>query len=177
MERKLIEEINLLESKKLIINLNIVAIVIVLVLTVLGLTFSGGFEIANGFEGVIWLCLGYLLSLVIHEGVHGIFFKAFHPEGKVKFGFKNGMAYATSPGSFYTKSQFFIISIAPFIVLTGLFIFLRFLGVNEAVIYLIFALHTSGCVGDFYYCILLLNRPTGILVEDTEKGINFYSEG
>ncbi|MBC1863104.1 DUF3267 domain-containing protein [Listeria welshimeri] len=177
MERKLIEEINLLESKKLIINLNIVAIVIVLVLTVLGLDFSGGFEIANGFEGVIWLCLGYLLSLVIHEGVHGIFFKAFHPEGKVKFGFKNGMAYATSPGSFYTKSQFFIISIAPFIVLTGLFIFLRFLGVNEAVIYLIFALHTSGCVGDFYYCILLLNRPTGILVEDTEKGINFYSEG
>ncbi|MBC6130401.1 DUF3267 domain-containing protein, partial [Listeria booriae] len=102
MERKLIEEINLLESKKLIINLNIVAIVIVLVLTVLGLAFSGGFEIANGFEGVIWLCLGYLLSLVIHEGVHGIFFKAFHPEGKVKFGFKNGMAYATSPGSFYT---------------------------------------------------------------------------
>ncbi|MBC1700382.1 DUF3267 domain-containing protein [Listeria welshimeri] len=177
MERKLIEEINLLERKKLIINLNIVAIVIVLVLTVLGLAFSGGFEIANGFEGVIWLCLGYLLSLVIHEGVHGIFFKAFHPEGKVKFGFKNGMAYATSPGSFYTKSQFFIISIAPFIVLTGLFIFLRFLGVNETVIYLIFALHTSGCVGDFYYCILLLNRPTGILVEDTEKGINFYSEG
>ncbi|MBF2444317.1 DUF3267 domain-containing protein [Listeria welshimeri] len=177
MERKLIEEINLLERKKLIINLNIVAIVIVLVLTVLRLAFSGGFEIANGFEGVIWLCLGYLLSLVIHEGVHGIFFKAFHPEGKVKFGFKNGMAYATSPGSFYTKSQFFIISIAPFIVLTGLFIFLRFLGVNEAVIYLIFALHTSGCVGDFYYCILLLNRPTGILVEDTEKGINFYSEG
>ncbi|MBC1288191.1 DUF3267 domain-containing protein [Listeria welshimeri] len=177
MERKLIEEINLLESKKLIINLNIVAIVIVLVLTVLGLAFSGGFEIANGFAGVIWLCLGYLLSLVIHEGVHGIFFKAFHPEGKVKFGFKNGMAYATSPGSFYTKSQFFIISIAPFIVLTGLFIFLRFLGVNEAVIYLNFALHTSGCVGDFYYCILLLNRPTGILVEDTEKGINFYSEG
>ncbi|MBF2358559.1 DUF3267 domain-containing protein [Listeria welshimeri] len=177
MERKLIEEINLLESKKLIINLNIVAIVIVLVLTVLGLAFSGGFEIVNGFAGVIWLCLGYLLSLIIHEGVHGIFFKAFHPEGKVKFGFKNGMAYATSPGSFYTKSQFFIISIAPFIVLTGLFVFLRFLGVNEAVIYLIFALHTSGCVGDFYYCILLLNRPTGILVEDTEKGINFYSEG
>lgn len=177
MERKLIEEINLLENKKLVINLNIVAIVIVLVLTVLGIVFSGGFEIVNGFVGVVWLCSGYLLSLVIHEAVHGIFFKTFHPEGKVKFGFKNGMAYATSPGSFYTKTQFFIISIAPFVVLTGLFLFLRFLGVNEAVVYLIFALHTSGCVGDFYYCILLLNKPAGILVEDTEKGINFYSEG
>lgn len=177
MERKLIEEINLLENRKLLINLNLVAIVIVLVLTVLGIVFSGGFQISNGFEGVFWLLLGYFLSLVIHEAVHGIFFKAFKPSGKVKFGFKSGMAYATSPGSFYTKTQFFIISIAPFVVLTGLFIFLRFLGVNESVVYLIFALHTSGCVGDFYYCILLINRPVGILVEDTEKGINFYSEG
>lgn len=177
MERKLLEEINLLENRKLIINLNLVAILIVFVLTVLGVVFSGGFEISNGFTGVFWLLLGYFVSLIIHEAVHGIFFKAFCPEGKVKFGFKSGMAYATSPGSFYTKSQFFIISIAPFVVLTGLFIFLRSLGVNEAVVYLIFALHTSGCVGDFYYCILLINKPTGILVEDTEKGINFYSEG
>ncbi|MBC1482203.1 DUF3267 domain-containing protein [Listeria sp. FSL L7-1509] len=177
MERKLVEEINLLENKKLIINMNIAAIIIVLVLTVLGIVFSGGYVISNGFEGIIWLFLGYFVSLIIHEAVHGIFFKAFQPSGKVKFGFKKGMAYATSPGSFYTKPQFFIISIAPFVVLTGLFLLLRFLGVNEAVVYLIFALHTSGCVGDFYYCILLLNKPAGIVVEDTEKGINFYSEG
>ncbi|AEO02731.1 TPA: DUF3267 domain-containing protein [Listeria monocytogenes] len=177
MERKLIQEINLLENKKLVMNLNIVAIAIVLILTVLGIVFSGGFAITNGFMGIIWMFGGYAVAIVIHEAVHGIFFKAFRPEAKVKFGFKNGMAYAGSPGAFYTRAQFFIISIAPFIVLTGLFIFLRFLGVNEAVLYLIFALHTSGCVGDFYYCILLINQPAGIVVEDTDKGISFYSEG
>ncbi|MBC2153152.1 DUF3267 domain-containing protein [Listeria innocua] len=177
MERRLVQEINLLENKKLVMNLNIVAIVIVLVLTVLGIVFSGGFQITNGLAGVMWLGVGYVVVIVIHEAVHGIFFKAFRPESKVKFGFKNGMAYAGSPGAFYSRAQFFIISIAPFIVLTGLFIFLRFLGVNEAVLYLIFALHTSGCVGDFYYCILLINQPAGIVVEDTDKGISFYSEG
>lgn len=127
MERKLIQEINLLENKKLVMNLNIVAIAIVLVLTVLGIVFSGGFAIMNGFMGIIWMFGGYAVAIVIHEAVHGIFFKAFRPEAKVKFGFKNGMAYAGSP-DIYTRAQFFIIWIAPFIVLTGLFIFLRFLG-------------------------------------------------
>ncbi|WP_149808138.1 DUF3267 domain-containing protein, partial [Listeria monocytogenes] len=97
--------------------------------------------------------------------------KAFRPEANMKFGFKNGMAYAGSHGAFYTRAQFFIISIAQFIVLTGLFIFIRFLGVNVAVLYLIFALHTSGCVGDFSYCIFLINMPAGIVEEETDKGI------
>lgn len=96
MERKLIQEINLLENKKLVMNLNIVAIAIVLILTVLGIVFSGGFAITNGFMGIIWLFGGYAVAIVIHEAVHGIFFKAFRPEAKVKFGFKNGMAYAGS---------------------------------------------------------------------------------
>ncbi|EHD1589205.1 DUF3267 domain-containing protein [Listeria monocytogenes] len=177
MEKRLIEEINLLENKKLLMNLNITAVIMVFVLLILGCVFSGEFEILIGFQGIAWVCSGYLVALVIHEGVHGVFFKVFQPKGKVKFGFKKGMAYATSSGSFYTKLQFFVVSIAPFVVLTALLIFLRFLGVNEVVLYLIFALHTSGCVGDFYCCILLMNHPAGILVEDTEKGINFYSKG
>ncbi|EAD3146343.1 TPA: DUF3267 domain-containing protein, partial [Listeria monocytogenes] len=59
MERKLIQEINLLENKKLVMNLNIVAIAIVLILTVLGIVFSGGFAITNGFMGIIWMFGGY----------------------------------------------------------------------------------------------------------------------
>ncbi|EHM8257667.1 DUF3267 domain-containing protein, partial [Listeria monocytogenes] len=84
MERKLIQEINLLENKKLVMNLNIVAIAIVLILTVLGIVFSGGFAITNGFMGIIWMFGGYAVAIVIHEAVHGIFFKAFRPEAKVK---------------------------------------------------------------------------------------------
>ncbi|MBA5845186.1 DUF3267 domain-containing protein, partial [Escherichia coli] len=71
-----------------VMNLNSVAIAIVLILTVLGIVFSGGFAITNGFMGIIWMFGGYAVAIVIHEAVHGIFFKAFRPEAKVKFGFK-----------------------------------------------------------------------------------------
>ena len=67
--------------------------------------------------------VAYFILIIIHELIHGAFFKLFDPKGKVKFGFKNGVAYATSPHSFYSKGKFAIILLAPFLgISVGLFL-------------------------------------------------------
>ncbi|MGJ8730804.1 DUF3267 domain-containing protein [Listeria aquatica] len=69
------------------------------------------------------------LLLLIHEGIHGLFFKLFSETGsKVIFGYKNGLLYASSPNSFYSRNQFIWISIAPFFFITSILTILFFLG-------------------------------------------------
>ncbi|WP_370622734.1 DUF3267 domain-containing protein [Paraliobacillus ryukyuensis] len=106
--------------------------------------------------------------------MHGLFFKLFKPSAKVKFGFKSGMAYATSPGSMYNKSQFFTIIIMPFILISFMLFIIFLFGVNGMFLYFLFAMHAGGCIGDFYFCYLIVKQKEDIYIEDTEKGINLF---
>ena len=36
------------------------------------------------------------------------------------------------------------------------------------------SLHTAGCIGDVYFCILVLLTPKGTLIEDRGVGLVFY---
>ena len=57
-------------------------------------------------------------TLVIHELIHGLFFKAFAPDRPVKYGFHWYALSATSPGTKYSKGKFLWIGIAPFVFIT-----------------------------------------------------------
>ena len=175
---KLINHVNLIENKKAVLWLNIASI------PVMGL-FFGMFlllarmkptpSIDTSVIDLIIQVLCLVIVIVIHELIHGLFFKLFHPAGKVKFGFKNGMAYATSPDSFYSKGQFSVIALAPFVLLTGTLLGLYFAGSLSAPAFIfISTLHAAGCVGDFYLIYLILKAPKNALVQDTEVGIDFY---
>lgn len=178
---KLVKEFNLLEDKKILTILNIASIPLILIFAVLfillsSLTHDLG-KIDTDFSGLeLLLGVGILFILVvIHELIHGLFFKVFNPNGKVAFGFKNGMAYATSPNSFYSKWKFIIILLSPFVFITVALYILMLLGVINAIVFTIFAsLHASCCVGDFYMTFLVAKQAKGVLVEDTDVGINLY---
>ncbi len=172
---KIYRKLNLLEDKKVIQNLNIAAIVVMVFCYILLLPLFNHDSVKTlpllGELGALIVSL--VVVVIIHEGIHGVFFKIFNFKGKVKFGFKNGMAYATSPGSMYRKWQFFIISIAPFIIITILLLVIM----NEwpyAWLRLLIAAHSGACAGDFYWCYLLLTTPKNLLVEDTEVGLTFH---
>ncbi|WP_163581758.1 DUF3267 domain-containing protein [Gracilibacillus saliphilus] len=177
MNLKLIDEINILVDRKLVIWLNVWAMVMFFVLLV------GGFGLFLPPEGSVPITalglLSFFITLVLtfflHEWIHGIFFKIFAPGSKVQYGFKIGMLYAANPGTKYNKQQFTVIVTMPFVIIT-LLVFLSFIfPINRVALYLLFAIHTSGCVGDFYYCYKLWrnkNRP--ILIEDTAEGIKIF---
>lgn len=176
---KVYRELNLLEDEKVIKKLNIAALVIMAICY--GVLLLPPFNQHN-FQSISFLLeigaiiISFLVIVIIHEGIHGIFFKIFNLKGQVKFGFKNGMAYATSPGSLYLKWQFFMISIAPFVLLTtGLLLIMNTW--PYAWLRLLVAAHSGACAGDFYWCYLLLKTPKNLLVEDTEVGLTFHEVG
>jgi len=178
-QRTLIREINLLEDKKLIWLLNVAAIVLFFGFLLLfsGVTFWHSASMYQSFN--FWtLILGlglFFVLIIIHELIHALFFKMFQPTKKVKFGFKNGMAYATSPHSYYKKYQFIIICLAPFVLLTSGLVVLYLMNLLSASLFIFLAsMHASGCVGDFYFTYLILRAPKNSWIEDTEQGINFY---
>ena len=127
-----------------------------------------------GIVGAVFFIIAlFFLIIIIHEAIHGIFFKIFNPSGKVKFGFKAGMAYATSPGTVYTRGQFFIIIIMPFLIITAIMMTMMFLLPNPAYKYYL-ALHTGACAGDFYYLYLILKHKHLPHAVDTEVGMSLY---
>ncbi|MGM0216012.1 DUF3267 domain-containing protein [Enterococcus sp. AZ109] len=178
MER--IRSIDIFNDKKLVRRLNIASIPIIIVLYVVFVGVTVIWPVGNGdysyrLRNFIFMLVLLVVLTVIHELIHGLFFKLFAPTGKVKFGFKNGMAYAASPGSKYTRGQFACISAAPFVLITLGLTGAYLLGILPSNIYILFAaVHGGACVGDFYWCWLIAKTPAKSLVEDTEVGIDFY---
>lgn len=172
----LYQEHNLIEDKKAIRNLNLASLVLFLVFWVLGVvyeTFGPHVYQRNYFWDFIVALAVFVPLVVLHELIHGLFFKAFQPEAKVRFGFKNGMAYATSPGTLYTPGQFAWISAAPFVILSTIgFVCLTFFPFHWLMLVLV--IHASACTGDFYWLYLIAISPKNTLIEDTDKGMTIW---
>ncbi|MGU7950652.1 DUF3267 domain-containing protein [Streptococcus suis] len=183
--KKKLFEVNIMENKKFVWGLNILAIVLVFPFALLfgKLAFS---LLANVDQNLpltlpeLWIAtVLFPILIIVHEAIHGLFFKIFCPENPVKFGFKweSGMAYATSPGSLYNRMQMLVISLAPFVVISlGLTMVAVFLGMDVSLYLILVTMHAVACVGDFYYAYLLLVKfaKENIAVEDTETGLIIY---
>lgn len=111
---KLLKQINLMDDQKTIKRLNLAVIPSFIFFYVFFTLFVLGGHGSNAETSFIFdlliLMVAYFILIIIHELIHGAFFKLFDPKGKVKFGFKNGVAYATSPHSlaFLWVSFYFI---------------------------------------------------------------------
>lgn len=180
--KKKLYELNIMENKKAVWGVNIGAILLFVPFVVLfGLVAVTMLDIeaTEGQFHFMGVLLGYLLLIGIHEGIHGLFFKIFCPENPVKYGvkWKSGMAYATSPGSLYSRWQMVVISLAPFYMISIGLTVAAMLGWLDATSYLLLAsMHGASCMGDFYYGYLLLAKfsKANILVEDTKNGLMIY---
>lgn len=179
---KLIKKINFMEEKKYVIGLNIAGILLIFPFSILfakltQLIFRADHYDFSGLD-IVYLLVFTFILLVIHELIHAFFFKVFgQGKAKVKFGFKNGMAYATSPGTFYHRKAFLVIGLAPFVLISLALTLLAALNWIGPVLYITLAsLHAAGCVGDFYIALRILSQAGEILIEDTEVGMNFYQK-
>ncbi|HEL2000707.1 TPA: DUF3267 domain-containing protein [Streptococcus suis] len=183
--KKKLFEVNIMENKKFVWGLNILAIVLVFPFALLfgKLAFS---LLANVDQNLpltlpeLWIAtVLFPILIVVHEAIHGLFFKIFCPDNPVKYGFnwKSGMAYATSPGSLYNRMQMLVISLAPFVVISLVLTMLVGFGMMNTTLYFMLAtMHGATCAGDFYYAYLLLVKfaKENIAVEDTETGLIIY---
>ncbi|HEL2057521.1 TPA: DUF3267 domain-containing protein [Streptococcus suis] len=183
--KKKLFEVNIMENRQLMWGLNILALVLIIPFAIL-FERIGSLLIVNSSAKVdlnlfeLWLgLLLYFLLIIVHEAIHGIFFKIFCPENPVKYGFiwKSAMAYATSPGSLYNRMQMLIISLAPFVLISlGLTMLVGFGMMNIILYFMLATMHAASCAGDFYYVYLLLVKfaKEKIAVEDRETGLIIY---
>lgn len=177
---KRIRSVDLMTDKKIVKWLNIFSVFLILIFYFVFTIITKLLPVKNPVqEQSVYQLVGGLVLLfvliVVHELIHGLFFKLFSPEGKVKFGFKNGMAYATSPGSRYSRGKFAWISVAPFVLISLGLTISYVAGILPGSNYVfVAAIHGACCVGDFYWVYLILRAPKDSLIEDTEVGIDFY---
>lgn len=120
------------------------------------------------------------LQIVLHEGLHGLFFKAY---GKfVQFGFKawtkvGPVFYATSAGNMFTRSQYVQISLGPQLF-TALCLSLVILFQMPAILWVLIltmgAQNLGGGIFDMYAAYRVLKLPRGAMIEDVKDGWKVY---
>lgn len=174
---------NIFEDKKTLTIITVISLVITLVLLIPALWVDGRVFFEQFTEGGIEFTIAFSTILItlallfavftIHEGIHGLFFKLFSPGSKVKFGYMSGMLYATAPGEVYSRKQYAIIILMPFIVITAVLLLLMSAFPHVSYKYLL-AIHTGGCAGDFYYVYLMMKYRDLKYAEDTNVGMTLY---
>ena len=125
-----------------------------------------------------WAAVATVVSLVVHELVHGVFFKLFAPAGaRVRFGahWKRGMLYACADGIVYTRRQYLVIALAPSIVVTAALVAAGFACACPVAGAFAATLHLSGCAGDWCYAAEILRDPAIAYCMDTDWGVCFYA--
>ena len=157
-----------------------------MVLLVVGTIFFGILNIAvylaqphsmhgqiGGWGLILWLSiniLSYIVVLFLHEGIHALAFIFWG--GKPYFGAKPPYAlYCGAKNQLFHRNQYFVVGLAPLIVITLAGIIFILISPLLAS-YTLFALigNFSGAAGDIWVVRKLLRRPRSILVEDTEAG-------
>ncbi len=133
-------------------------------------------EIAQG-DGLL-LALGIVLTVIVHEMLHGAFFWLFTKTPPV-FGIKLWYAFASAPGWYLAAVPFLVTGLAPLVGITALgtacLLIIPDTLISEAV--LLISLNAAGSAGDLYVVARLLRQPKGVLVEDQGESIRFYLPG
>jgi hypothetical protein len=86
------------------------------------------------------------------------------------------MASASVPGIYFYKKPYLIAGLAPAVIFTVIFVIFMFFmdNIDLLLLFIVFASHFTGCVGDFYIAYKLKKYPEDTLIEDTGTGMKFY---
>lgn len=126
--------------------------------------------------GLAAILLAFGLILIVHEGVHGLFFWLFTGSRPV-FGLKAAYAYAAAPGWYIPRNRYLWVGLAPLIVisLAGLLILPRLPSGWLLAWLLALATNASGAIGDLYVVGWLLGQSPDVLVNDHGDGMRVYA--
>ena len=170
--------IDLQNDKKLMLIVNVLG-TLIMVAMIVAAAFVVPLTTMAGSGNLIKLLVlfgGFVLYMVLHEAVHGIFMRRFC-DAKVKFGFTGMYAFAGSEG-YYCRRHYIIIALAP-VVIWGIVLGILNIFVPYDwfyVVYLIQASNVGGAAGDLYVSWRMSKLPEDILVRDSGVAMSVYSQ-
>lgn len=116
-----------------------------------------------------------IFILVLHEGVHGLFFWLFTRQKPI-FGIGLTYAYAGMPGWYFPRNMFLVIGAAPFVLISLLGVGLIAIIPPNLMTLLLIALvmNAAGAVGDLAAIAWLLTKPVSALAHDRGDSIEVF---
>ena len=129
---------------------------------------------------LLWIVVALLalqaVMILLHEGLHGIFFYAF-TGARPRFAFKGLYAYAALPGWFFPRENYLVICLAPLVGITLLgFLLVTFIPPSWIpAVLVVMTLNAAGSVGDMAVAVWLLGAPTDCLANDQGDAFNLYN--
>jgi hypothetical protein len=144
---------------------------------IIGVLIAGDVAIEVGLGSFPILGAMLIGTLVIHELVHGAAMMLFG--ARPQFGVAMvqrimPVAYCTSPGFWFTRWQFLVVSLAPVVVMSVVGIALMPLGNLAAWLVVPLAINLGGGIGDLWFAGMLLRRPRDTMIEDLRDGLRFH---
>ena len=125
----MVRQINLQSHTRLGIILNLLSLVILVIagmaaFSILNVLRPGSLRlptqislgINDGLRLVLWASGLSLLMIVVHEGIHGFFFRIITHEN-VKYAFRGVYAFAAAPGWYFLRRHYLSICLAPLIII------------------------------------------------------------
>jgi len=129
----------------------------------------------SGWE-LLALPLSILIMIVFHELVHGFFFWQFTRE-QPRFAVRLGYAYAAAPEWYLPGSQYIVVGLSPFIIISVISIFFAAFVPSSLVPYLLLiaTFNAAGSLGDLVVVGWVLKQPKIILVKDEGDIFSTYA--
>ena len=176
-------EINLKKNKRLAIILNIAAVFVFfpsffLLSRFAALIRPGIMNLAGTIRlGMVAALIGlYAISVIIHELIHGIFFRVF-TRSKPVFALRLPFYVSVSAPDWYIPSRkYIIVALSPLVIIGAIGLLLILLAPERWVMFVVFvvAMNTGGSIGDLFVLTRLLKLSPACLANDTGDGVAFY---
>ncbi len=132
----------------------------------------------NILQTLVGLVILYAAVILLHEGLHGIFFWIFTRQRPI-FAFKGAYAYAAAPDWFLPRDLYFVTAVAPLVGISLLgvagFAFAPptwFLPVLAGLI-----INAGGAAGDLWVAAWLVRQPPTCYANDRGDAIILYLAG
>lgn len=169
------------ENKKQYILINLISIPLGLgvgifcfwLLWWLGGDLSGSVDLL----GLFWLVGSVVLTLLLHELIHGLMMKRFGATPQYGFKAKLLALYATAPGYAFTRNQYVQILLAPLVIITLLAVVGMMLAGDTAVgftLALCASFNATGACGDAYMTYFVCRYPANAYVIDEADGLRLF---
>jgi hypothetical protein len=122
-----------------------------------------------------WIIGLTVLMLIVHEGIHGLFFWIF-TGSRPRFGFRGYYAFAAAPDWFIPYRHYLVVALSPVVLMTLIGIGTLWVIPEAWLGGLIFwvSMNFSGSVGDMMVAAWLLRKPATFLAQDYGDGVRFY---
>ncbi len=132
--------------------------------------------LAPRFGDLLSLLVAAVITLVLHEVLHGLAMYAYGARPKFGILWQGMMLYATAPGYAFRRNEYIVVILAPLVGLSLLaFAGTAFVSTEAAVIVAVCAtVNGAGAVGDLWIMLITLRYPKQAYVVDERDGMRVF---